>query len=446
MMKRLIFFLLIFFQTHLVFAQAQTDTLVVAPGADGLYFYHVVEKGETLYSLSRTFSLDPGLLAGTNGLTLKTPLKLYQLVKIPLNKNNMSQSGQPDVSSTPLFHKVMKGETLYRVGKMYADVSVERLKKWNHLQNNAISTGQYLIIGWLKNGKGTATSSMGNIATTETSGSSIAHVQKDTNNTVVKTKTAGEGAFLKEVIAAERVRKSQTQKPAVKAVSTSEKMPPMKGGKTGEIVQPATAKISAPEKKEKEKPGEITVQEKGENQQKEAQQKESLFSEMLNKVTKNPGPVKKAPAPKETVDSGSVKKQNTFTAHAIPVNTTDSANTLTEAMSSFKKEYLSQTRNESNISSRKGAGGWFKSNIQPGSDKYYALCDNLPRGTIVKVINPINNKSVFVKVLDAIPKQKENYNLIIKLSDAAMEDLGTSQPRFWCEITYPEEKKIVSNQ
>ncbi|WP_346318566.1 LysM peptidoglycan-binding domain-containing protein [Chitinophaga sp. YIM B06452] len=104
----------------------------------------------------------------------------------------------------------------------------------------------------------------------------------------------------------------------------------------------------------------------------------------------------------------------------------------------FEQQYLQQTNNGRNAVGEKGPGSWFKSNAVIGSGKYYALHNTAPRGTIVKVTNPLTGRSIYAKVLDAIPQLKANANLIIKLSDAAQDALGISESRFYCELSYDE--------
>ncbi|MBO9151173.1 LysM peptidoglycan-binding domain-containing protein [Chitinophaga sp. GCM10012297] len=104
----------------------------------------------------------------------------------------------------------------------------------------------------------------------------------------------------------------------------------------------------------------------------------------------------------------------------------------------FEQQYLQQTNNGRDIVGEKGPGSWFKSNAVIGSGKYYALHNTAPRGTIVKVTNPLTGRSIYAKVLDAIPQLKANANLIIKLSDAAQDALGITEPRFYCELAYDE--------
>lgn len=114
---------------------------------------------------------------------------------------------------------------------------------------------------------------------------------------------------------------------------------------------------------------------------------------------------------------------------ATPVKNNVPASTSTD----FEQLYMEQTNNGKKVATEKGPGTWFKSNAV---NKYYALHNSAPRGTIIKVTNPLNGKFVYAKVLDVIPQLKPNAGLIIKLSDAAMEALGSNETKFYCELSY----------
>lgn len=101
----------------------------------------------------------------------------------------------------------------------------------------------------------------------------------------------------------------------------------------------------------------------------------------------------------------------------------------------FEQLYEQQTNNGKKSTSEKGPGTWFKSNAV---GKYYALHNSAPRGTIIKVTNPLNGKAVYAKVLDVIPQMKANAGLIIKLSDSAMQALGSNETKFYCELSYED--------
>lgn len=147
------------------------------------------------------------------------------------------------------------------------------------------------------------------------------------------------------------------------------------------------------------------------------------------KREQSPPPPSVTPAPPAVTPAPPVQQDtNTGTPEATtPVP-------ATPAGSTFEEAYLQQIGNGKRVSSEKGPGSWFKSNASPG--KYYALHNSAPRGTIIKVTNPLNGKSVYAKVLESIPQMKQNAGLIIKLSDSALEALGTNETRFYCELSY----------
>jgi rare lipoprotein A (peptidoglycan hydrolase) len=57
-------------------------------------------------------------------------------------------------------------------------------------------------------------------------------------------------------------------------------------------------------------------------------------------------------------------------------------------------------------------------------------------GTIVKIINNANGKSVYAKVLDLIPDIKQNAGLIICVSNAAADVLGVTADKIDCTLNY----------
>ncbi len=57
------------------------------------------------------------------------------------------EGGAPPENGTPIYHQVKPGETLFRLSRQYR-VDVAKLKSWNNLQDNTISVGQELIVGY----------------------------------------------------------------------------------------------------------------------------------------------------------------------------------------------------------------------------------------------------------------------------------------------------------
>lgn len=78
----------------------------------------------------------------------------------------------------------------------------------------------------------------------------------------------------------------------------------------------------------------------------------------------------------------------------------------------------------------KTASGW-------SDAKYYLLIDKVAPGTIVKVINPTNNKAVYAKVLGEMSGIRQNEGLNIRISNAAAAVLEiTEQDKFIVKVNY----------
>ena len=94
--------------------------------------YYTVEKGDTLYSISRRFNIPVDEIRRINNLTsdiLSIGQKLY-FVEIPQNES---------------IYIVQKGDTLYSVSKKF-NLSIDDIKRLNNLTNDNLSIGQELII------------------------------------------------------------------------------------------------------------------------------------------------------------------------------------------------------------------------------------------------------------------------------------------------------------
>ena len=80
--------------------------------------------------------------------------------------------------------------------------------------------------------------------------------------------------------------------------------------------------------------------------------------------------------------------------------------------------------------------GTFKSTSGWQDGKYYALMNNVEVGTIIKVIAPATQKSVYAKVLGQLPEMKESEGLTVRISNAAASELGEPEGKFNVEVNY----------
>jgi LysM repeat protein len=89
-----------------------------------------------------------------------------------------------------------------------------------------------------------------------------------------------------------------------------------------------------------------------------------------------------------------------------------------------------------NGKSTAGNAGVFRSTSGWKDGKYYALMNNVPVGTILKVTFTSSNKTVFAKVLGQLPDMRESTGLTLRLSDAAAAELGAEMGKFYVDVSY----------
>ncbi|MFT3908670.1 MAG: LysM peptidoglycan-binding domain-containing protein [Ferruginibacter sp.] len=314
-MKRLIIFL--FFVP--LFAKAQKT--------------HTVAPKETLYSVARKYNVPPKELAAYNNLTIETGLTIGQVIKIPANgtvpvlktapppankAEAIAKKTEPAATSgVPIYHKVEKKETLYHISKLYPNVTMDDIKKWNNLSTDGVTEGTNLIVGYEKGKK----------ATTATN--------PVKENTEVKTVA----------------------------------------------VEPVKEKTITPEK---------TV----------APETRAVLP-----------PVTTEPAKQETVKVTGKGFGGGY----------------------FKTQYTSQSSaNKEEI----GTAAVFKSTSGWEDGKYYCLHNTAPSGTIVKITNKSTQKTIYAKVLDVIPDLKQNTGILIRLSNAAADELAAGENNFEAVVNY----------
>jgi LysM repeat protein len=311
---------------------AQQNTLVIGGSTPKLFIIHKVTSKENFYSIGRMYNVPPKEVAAYNNLQFVNGLSVGESIKIPLTENNFSQSGAAGSGEAlvPVYHTIQPKEGLYRVSLNYNKVPITSLKKWNHIQSDAVSIGSPLIVGYLKVIKG-------------------------------ESPLAGKGVKADMNVAA--VTRPETKPEPVKPDVNPERLPPVKNPDVG--------------KQEKKDTGE----------------------------------------------------------HKVTVTSVNTKSNINFSGGYFKKLYNDQTENKFPLNET-GSAGVFKSTSGWQDGKYYCFNNSTPPGTVIKITDNSTGKSVYAKVLDAIPDIKQNSDLTIILSNAAAEELGATEGKFDCVLTY----------
>lgn len=94
---------------------------------------HIVKKGDSLYSIAKTYNTSVDKLKEINNLT-SNALAIGQVLKLP--SSNASEN---------VVYTVKKGDSLYSIAREYG-TTVDAIKKLNNITSNTLSIGQKLLL------------------------------------------------------------------------------------------------------------------------------------------------------------------------------------------------------------------------------------------------------------------------------------------------------------
>ncbi|MDH3708786.1 MAG: LysM peptidoglycan-binding domain-containing protein, partial [Cyclobacteriaceae bacterium] len=106
---------------------------------------HVVQTGETLYSIAQTYNTTVSELQEINALSNSTDLKIGQeliidpVEKVQENQNENIQS----IDNQFIVYQVKPGETLYQIARDH-QATIKEVMKWNNKKDFNISVGEEL--------------------------------------------------------------------------------------------------------------------------------------------------------------------------------------------------------------------------------------------------------------------------------------------------------------
>ena len=290
-------------------------------------------------------------------------------------------------------HKIVRGESLFSIADKY-NVTIAELKKWNSLTSNKVLVGQSLKI--------------------------LASVPVEAGKTNTEP--------LAQAAAPTEVKKEEVKKEEPKAVERK-------------VEQPKEAKETIATSTSSSSSGEWTSH--------TVKSGESLFSlsklygtsieDLIqwNALTSNNLKVgqsikvgKGALAAVEPVVK-EVRRQQA----AAPAQTVESSATPKQEVTAPKEE-VTAPNTSGGFTNTKETG---LAELIPGTEankKYLVLHRTAPVGSVIRVKNEENNLTIFARVVGVLPETGDNSKVLIKLSQAAFEQLKGVNSRFPVEILY----------
>ena len=372
----LTFFILFGFSIN---SKASTfDSLRVERLGEQSYIMHEVDPKETLFGISRRYQASVGDIVNANDV-LKAGLQIGQTIRIPF----VSKSALPAGTS---LHKVGSGETLFFISKKYG-VTVDELMKANELKGNDLSVGQSLLIP--------------NVTT-------VASIPE----------------------------------PAVKIAPVAVAQAP--------VEKPKQVKVKPEPKQEEKKPAAPVAE---------------TIRTSNQAVTQNTTPIVPGDWVSHSVKSGETlfsisneygsKVEDVITWNSLTSNNLKEGQVLKVGRGQpeeSKVPVIGSPRVVSDVSemniepTAENTSGGFK-NLKElgqaeliegtgGHKKYLVLHRSAPIGTIMRVKNEENDVTIFARVVGTLPETGDNSKLVIKLSQAAFDQLKAVNGRFPVEIMY----------
>ncbi|MDF2192487.1 LysM peptidoglycan-binding domain-containing protein [Paraflavitalea sp. CAU 1676] len=369
---------------------AGAQQLKVQGATPSLYLTHTVAAKENWYSIGRLYNASPKEIAPFNNSSMDKPLSIGQALKIPLTTNvSVDGTKAADEVFVPLYYTIQDKEWLYRISQNHNKVPVANLEKWNNISNDQVKPGMNIIVGYLKVKQGqsalaatgtkqiVAVTAAPPVAKTETPAiTPAANTPATTTPATTTPKETNTG-----IVKAEEPKSTPP-------VTTPEK--------------PVTTTVDKPVEKPAEKPVEKPV-----------------TTPVINTSTNPPATT--------TPTSNTSAPVNSLPA---PGPTTASGSNASHKGGYFRSQFAESGKNST------GNAGIFRSTSGWKDGKYYALMNNVPTGTIVKVTFSSTQKTVYAKVLGQLPDMKESVGLTIRLSDAAASELGAENGKFYVDVKY----------
>ena len=139
--------------------------------------------------------------------------------------------------------------------------------------------------------------------------------------------------------------------------------------------------------------------------------------------------------PAETIEQQKIEPEKI--SKSAPISTNTQAVVKNNSGGFFKSQFEQQSKTVTVNKDQTATASIFKTASGWQDGKYYALIDGVDPGTIVQVINPSNNKTIYAKVLGAMSGINQNKGLDVRISNAAANvlDIGDTE-KFIVKVNY----------
>lgn len=330
------------------------------------FVIHRVEEKETLFAISRRYHTTVTDILRYNA-SAGSGLEIGQILKVPYLPPPRKPTGG-------LVHVVAPKETLYSISRVY-QVSIDDLKQWNNLSDNALTIGQELVI---KRSPPVAVSQ-------------AQREQPESPSTISR-----KGVHT--------VQQKETLFSIARQYGISvDQLRDWNHLEGTDLTIGQTLFVAQPEQQVASRSGVTTANPRAQT---------AKDTEARTEPRTSTQPVKENAPPN---DHAVADRPGLTGQSPESIRISESLKTGDEIVEAGLAELIEGT---------------------DGNRKYLALHRTAPMGTILKVRNEMNNREVFVRVMGKLPDTALTDKLIIRISKSAYDRLGAIDPRFRVEVTY----------
>lgn len=116
------------------------------------FFFHTIERKQTLFSLAKFYGLRVQELYYYNAGLKQKHLSVGDPIRIPIPNKAILRYTFPEFQPSQfarIYYVVKKGDTMFRIAKHFFRMPVEDVMARNQLTSTTLKTGQILHIGWI---------------------------------------------------------------------------------------------------------------------------------------------------------------------------------------------------------------------------------------------------------------------------------------------------------
>ena len=149
----------------------------------------------------------------------------------------------------------------------------------------------------------------------------------------------------------------------------------------------------------------------------------------------------------EIVKSQELKPKNSIKTNEEPAQQADQqeiktedipCSTDNESQKELTKIFKSYKEQDRTIADTKGTGAPMTTSLGTVENTYFVMHRYLSIGTVVKIKNLVNSKTIYAKVIGKLPDTQENKNVIIRYSLGVKKDLLLQNGKNYVQIEFPE--------